>query len=766
MKLDLTDVSIYDDGLNRFEDKEIDFSKSINIIYGKNGTGKSSICKLMKEQWKDKEVCIFRGFNELLDENEKLNAIVLGEDNSKINKKVTSLEEEINKIEKEIEEKRKNIEEPEGVDNRTNLFTEKRDLEDQKKNELSEEEKIYKKGASNVKEEGKLSLITVGNKYDKNDFKGEIKEAKKQGELSKEEIKTLRETITVDEKDNVDEINLAFIDLREEQQQINFLLGKTVKPTENILELKDDPQKQEFAKAGLECHEPNDNCAFCGNPITEERYKKVKSYFSSDDIKTFEDEIKKKLEFIENNVDLENKNINIDEKLFYPEFREKIKGFKGKITLVIRERKNILKGFKDALEKKKANLFVKMDILQEDLPEDLKEKIDAYNEIVKENNQYAKDLEEKKKEARKKLRYHKINVFLKKKNKKNKNNYDEELESIKGSIQGLEGSISVKDDEIKKIADEIDGLEENLDRKKKKIEKLLENTKNTEILANNINKKIKDTVNFRLCRKEENGQEFYEIKEKIDGREETIRPITKLSDGEKNIIAFLYFIESLKDPDKKDREKIIVFDDPMNSNDDIMQYLITSEIEKIIRDIDPNKKDKNIKIRSKDKLILLTHNTHFYRNNLEGLPGIYRDGGYSKYNIYKFRAINGKTIIEKIDKANKDINSSYQRLWDEVVFLYEHKKPNLMLNLIRQIIETFCSFSAKDKNDFYKKSPELKKLLNVNSHGIEDLEVDLNGKTEEQIKNLFSEIFEYNGYKEHFDQLWGMYSSNKEKVGQ
>ena len=145
MKLDLTDVSIYDDGLNRFEDKEIDFSKSINIIYGKNGTGKSSICKLMKEQWKDKEVCIFRGFNELLDENEKLNAIVLGEDNSKINKKVTSLEEEINKIEKEIEEKRKNIEEPEGVDNRTNLFTEKRDLEDQKKMNYLKKRKFIKK---------------------------------------------------------------------------------------------------------------------------------------------------------------------------------------------------------------------------------------------------------------------------------------------------------------------------------------------------------------------------------------------------------------------------------------------------------------------------------------------------------------------------------------------------------------------------------------------------------------------------------------------
>ena len=765
MKLDLTDASIYDDGLNRFEDKEIDFSKSINIIYGKNGTGKSSICKLMKEQWKDKEVCIFRGFNELLDENEKLNAIVLGEDNSNINQEVTSLKKEIDKIKKEREEKKENIEKPKEGDNRTNLFTEKRDLENQKTKKEDEENKIYIDGASKVKREGDL-ILSEGNKYDKNDFKDDIKKAKEQGELSEEKIKTLRETIIVDEKDNIDEINLNFIDLNKEQKEINSVLEKTVKPVEVILELEGNHRKQDFAKVGLECHKPNENCAFCGNVITEERYKKVKSYFSSDDIKTFEDEIKKKLEFIENNIDLENKNINIDEKLFYPEFREKIKGFKGKITLIIRERKNILNGFKDALEKKKANLFVKMDILQEDLPEDLKENIDAYNEIVKENNQYAKDLEEEKKEARKKLRYHKINVFLKKKNKKNKNNYDEELESIKGSIQGLEGSISAKDDEIKKIADEIDGLEENLDRKKKKVEKLLENTKNTEILANNINKKIKDTVNFRLCRKEENGQEFYEIKEKIDGREETIRPITKLSDGEKNIIAFLYFIESLKDPDKKDREKIIVFDDPMNSNDDTMQYLITSEIEKIIRDIDPNKKDKNIKIRSKDKLILLTHNTHFYRNNLEGLPGIHRDGGYGKYNIYKFRTINGKTIIEKIDKANRDINSSYQRLWDEVVFLYEHKKPNLMLNLIRQIIETFCSFSAINKDDFYKKSPELKKLLNVNSHGIEDLEVDLNGKTEEQIKNLFSEIFEYNGYKEHFDQLWEMYSSNKEKVGQ
>lgn len=766
MKLDLTDASIYD-GLNRFEDEEIDFSKSINIIYGKNGTGKSSICRLMKEQWKDKEVCIFRGFNELLDENEKLNAIVLGEDNSKINKEVTSLEEKISGIEREIEEKKENIEEPEEGDDRVNLFTEKRDLENQKTKKENREDKIYTAGASKVKQKGSLSLFD-GKQYDKNNFKNDLKEAKEQGKLSKEKIKTLRETITVVEKDNVDEINSVFIDLKEEQKEIKSLLEKTVKPTENILELKNDPQKQEFAKAGLGCHKPNENCAFCGNVITKERYEKVKSYFSSDDIEAFENEIKDKLKIIEENIKSEDENINIDEKLFYPEFQEKIKALKKEIMLVAQERRNVLNSLKSSLKEKKGKLFKKMDILNEKMPEDLKEKINEYNEIAKENNQYTKDLERNKEEARKKYRYHEINVFLKEKNKNNKN-YDGELESIKGEIQTLEGRIEEKDAEIREIKNKIDELNKDIDNKKKEKESLLADTKNTEILANNINNKIKSTVNFSLYRKEENGQEFYEIKEKIDGREETTRPITKLSDGEKNIIAFLYFIESLNEPDKKDREKIIVFDDPMNSNDDTMQYLITSEIENIVKSIYPNKKDKNIKMGSKDKLILLTHNAHFYLNNLGRLPGIGRDGGYSRYNIYKFMTIDGKTIIKKIDEASEDIKSGYQALWKEVVFLYEYKKPDFMLNLIRRIIETFCSFCAISKDDFYKGSKELKKLLDVNSHGIEDLEADLNGKDQEQIKDLFSEIFECNGYKEHFDQLWGMYSlsaNNKEKVGQ
>lgn len=345
-------------------------------------------------------------------------------------------------------------------------------------------------------------------------------------------------------------MSIELIWLKEERNRINSLLQKTVEPTENILELK-DVQKQDFAKAGLGCHKPNDNCAFCGNPITEERYKKVKSYFSSDDIEAFENEIQDKLEFIEKNIKSEGENINIDEKLFYPEFQEKIKALKKEIMLIAQERRNVLNSFKSSLKEKKGKLFKKMEILNEEMPEDLKEKINEYNGIVERNNQYTKDLERNKEKARKKFRYHKINVFLKKKNKNNKN-YDEELESIKDEIQILEKEILIKANEIEKIEGEITDLKNQKEAKEDNKKDLLASTKNTEILANNINKKIKGTVNFRLCRnKEESGREFYEIKEKIDGGEEITRPITKLSDGEKNIIAFLYFIESLNELGKK-----------------------------------------------------------------------------------------------------------------------------------------------------------------------------------------------------------------------
>lgn len=95
-----------------YEDHFLEFQSQKCIIFGKNGTGKTSLCKLVSEQIKDMDVRIFNGFDNILGSNEKLNAVILGEDNVQIEKQI---EKERNKQSQKLQEKEKikeTIEEP------------------------------------------------------------------------------------------------------------------------------------------------------------------------------------------------------------------------------------------------------------------------------------------------------------------------------------------------------------------------------------------------------------------------------------------------------------------------------------------------------------------------------------------------------------------------------------------------------------------------------------------------------------------------------
>lgn len=74
-----------------------------------------------------------------------------------------------------------------------------------------------------------------------------------------------------------------------------------------------------------------------------------------------------------------------------------------------------------------------------------------------------------------------------------------------------------------------------------------------------------------------------------------------LSSGELNFIAFLYFWGKIKENENV-KNKVIIFDDPMNSNDEYFQYYIMSKLNEEM------KKDRE------SIFILLTHNKHFYLN--------------------------------------------------------------------------------------------------------------------------------------------------------
>lgn len=75
-----------------------------------------------------------------------------------------------------------------------------------------------------------------------------------------------------------------------------------------------------------------------------------------------------------------------------------------------------------------------------------------------------------------------------------------------------------------------------------------------------------------------------------------------------------------------------------------------------------------------------------------------------------------------------------------------------MANPLRCIIETFSKFNNLD--NIYDKHKELEKLLNVNSHGIDDFNMDIVGKTPEELMDLVKSLFETQNAEAHFKCYW------------
>ena len=746
MKINLNGPGIFGGQINRFNDTEINFDKPINFIFGKNGTGKSSLCKLIEKQRDENiyDTYIFQGFDSVLDENRRLGAIVLGEENVKINKEIKNYQEKIKVIKENIDNEEEKIKEPEG--DKENLFTQKKALEREKEIAAQKEQEFYTAGARKISGLDNPKLVENARGYNKNSFESEIDTALKQPELSDSDIETLKSTIQSNQKLNIEKISLNEIDFGKLDNEIRELLKKTVQPTVKISELDGDSNKQQFAKFGKDCHKAGDVCAFCGETVTSERLQKLERYFSGSEIESFSNEIRNKTNEVKQHKETLGK-IQIDESEFYPEFKQEVSDCKKNIENIILKQTKFLESCINNLEDKQKNLFSPIVYETKELPPELKEYLRKYNDIVDENNDYTEELEEKKKEARDKLRYNKIADIVRKSN----------LRNIKDKIKEFEIQLADKEEEIEVVKNEIENLEKEKEKIQGKIDELITETKNTEKLTKNISEKLKIYANFGLERKEESGREFYEIKETIDGKE-TTRPVDELSTGEKNIIAFLYFVESLNDAEKDHtKPKIVAFDDPMNSNDDTMQYLLVDELQKVIKSIKRN-----------SKFIMFTHNVLFYLNVTRSIKEEYRrkrreDGSivnpYEECNFYRLMACDGKTTIHKIQEEKDDFKSQYESLWYELGFLYSMEKPELMCNPIRRIIESYISFTQN--TDFYRNNKDAKNLFNANSHDtMLDPTTDLLGKTHDEVKEILRKCFEDNNAKEHFTKYWNIATKN------
>lgn len=690
---------------DRFTDSKITGLKKKNFFFGKNGTGKSTITEEIYAQYSNEyNVRIFQGFQRIIQENGGLNTIALGEKNS-------ILQPEIDKKTKEIEEISANL--GPSSEKEENEYT---NLEKSKialKKAEQEKNSFYKKAASEIKYD---HTDWTGPKYDMRDFKKDIPNAQMLSEAELDDNISISTQVTLKIKTK---IPLRTPTTERFLEAVNEIITKNI--TQSVILDFESSEKENWVKQGLHLHQPNDKCLFCGSVINKSRFDELNNCFNAE-MQQLELRINNAILKINGEIDNIKSISGIEKNLFYPKYQTDVNDLNLAIS---KSKEDYIRYFEKLLaklKKRKNNIFVPQNLMELVEPDDFQNHIVEYEKLYNQNMTYNLNLENEKKNAQGRLRLDQVARKLK------DNSYDE-----------MKKRLILFEDEYQKNKDKFDTQENKLKAARQELNKLLEQTVDETRAAENINKLLKSLGNqsFTLAKIDTNQQQGqYAIK----GADGELRDIETLSTGEKNIVAFLWFIFDLENTENQnEREMIVVFDDPMNSNDDTVQYLIISELQNLLK----SSKDKQI--------FIMTHNAHFYINvRYQWWNGV-KKGSYDKV-TYHLLKNDAQSIVRLISNPEEDLKTGYDAMWEEVHWLYNQHKPDYMINPLRRIFETFAKFNGID--NIYKDDGEAKKLFDVNSHSIDDLEAELNGKDENALMKKVEDIFSGINAIDHFNKYW------------
>ena len=173
------------------------------------------------------------------------------------------------------------------------------------------------------------------------------------------------------------------------------------------------------------------------------------------------------------------------------------------------------------------------------------------------------------------------------------------------------------------------------------------------------------------------------------------KPAKRLSEGEKTAIAFLYFLVQLKDQDFDLAEGIVVIDDPISSLDSGAIYQAFSFLK--------------VATQEAKQLFILTHNHEFLRlviNWFQALPGeLKKQSSYSM--VLCSETAGGRSArLAPIDQLLIDHATEYQFLFK---VLYNFQSDGTIFscyhvpNVARKVLETFLDFHIPSKANLYRK---------------------------------------------------------------
>lgn len=304
------------------------------------------------------------------------------------------------------------------------------------------------------------------------------------------------------------------------------------------------------------------------------------------------------------------------------------------------------------------------------------------------------------------------------------------------TIDKIEDAIKDKGAELKAKKDEIIGLEKGITSTRPTI----------------------DAINKILLSFGFTG--FLLAKAEKDGHYKIIRPDgavanTSLSEGEKTFITFLYFYHSLKgstDQSGVVTNRVVVFDDPVSSLDSDVLFIVSNLI-KVVFD----------QIRSGASTIkqctVLTHNIYFHKEIAFHKK---RSGNGDAMHDETFWIVKKKPTGSVIEPHPRNpIRTSYELLWSEV--RSEAASSLSIQNTMRRILENYFkimgSISPDDTANSFEGQEKmichsLMSWINDGSHfASDDMYISCDDETIQKYKSVFRRIFEATGHIAHYNMM-------------
>jgi len=673
--------------------------KDVNIIYGRNYSGKTTLSKVFRCLEKkilhadydnpdfkvildddveitcsnlgknNLNICVYNtdfvkdNLNWLHNEDGTIEPFaILGGENNEIESKINEIESTIGddpNIEKEQPIKGLLFEQKEKVEKYNTSLESRKELTDEKESKLRKKSKEIKENNS----------IYNDINYNISKIKKDIEKIKSSNlkKLNEEQVDKFKIIIREETKPDITKLPEKKPKFSSYFDEVNNIVSKKIMPSTPIQDLLNDSLLQEWVRQGREYHEgKRTSCAFCGNPIDDELWKKLDEHFSKES-EELRSNIIKKIHNLEKSKEGLESFISFSKDNFYSIFH-------GDVNALIKEWKTLKLSYDSNIDKlinrlkeRQDNIFndFQLESIQ-DVSDDIFELIKKINIKIEEHNQKTKTLSDDQKNVRESLRLNDISKFIE------EIDYDKLIKDIES-----EGK-KVKQNKIEKeeIENKISAYQEEVRKLKTELK---DESKGAE-LVNEYLEKFFGQNGFKLVSIGEDSGVKYQILR--DGKE-----AKNLSEGECSLVSFCYFVAKIKDEiESTNNDLILYIDDPMSSLDSNHIFFVFSLIESVIT---KNKKYK--------QLFISTHNLDFLKY-IKRLTA-------QKKNIMHFlieseqKQNHRRSCIRLMPNHLKDYTTEFNYLFNEIYSLYK----NVSGDRSRQIENTY--------NQFYNIPNNIRKFL-------------------------------------------------------